>query len=208
MTVRSFGTLVVLGAMLSPFAWANANLTPNAPIDRPLELPPLRPAESTRKAADPIAEGRVLKRLHHANVVEVRVGYLASGKGHDPQVRRFGDMLVKDHAAMDTKVAQVAALVGIELARGGAALTPEDKTDQDDEADMFALLESRLGDAFDVAVARSMDRAHRRLIDLLVVERGALKGTRTGDLIEEVLPTLREHDTMAMALTNRIAAAE
>lgn len=64
----------------------------------------------------PTDEKALLERLHHANQQEIQLGQLAQKNSQNPEVRAFGEMMVKDHTALDQKLTDYAKTKGMKLA--------------------------------------------------------------------------------------------
>ncbi|MCP3059457.1 DUF4142 domain-containing protein [Myxococcus sp. K38C18041901] len=63
----------------------------------------------------PTDEKALLERLHYANQQEIQAGQLAQKNSQNAEVRSFGEMMVKDHTAMDQKLMAYAKGKGMTL---------------------------------------------------------------------------------------------
>jgi len=50
------------------------------------------------------AEAEVLRKLHHANVMEIEAGNLAKTKGDSKGIKDYGAELIRDHSKADADV--------------------------------------------------------------------------------------------------------
>ncbi|WP_309888797.1 DUF4142 domain-containing protein [Archangium sp.] len=64
----------------------------------------------------PTDEKAFLERLHYTNLKEIKLGQLAQQNGMSPDVKSFGEMMVKDHTAADQKLMAMAQAKGLKLA--------------------------------------------------------------------------------------------
>jgi putative membrane protein len=136
----------------------------------------------------------VLTRLHQINMAEVKAGELARRKGSTPRVRRYGDLLARDHAFADRRLLALAQDRGIAV----AAAEPREK----DKAAARAL-ETASGPEFDKRFTDAMHAGHAEAIT-------ALESVGSGDrkldrLVEKLLPVLRQHLRLAHDLGGRAA---
>lgn len=59
----------------------------------------------------------ILSKLHESDQAEIGMGKLALERATSPQVKSYGEMLIRDHAAADRKVTQVARNIGVQPSR-------------------------------------------------------------------------------------------
>ena len=62
------------------------------------------------------ADANVIRKLHHANEMEVEAGNLAKSKGDSKAVKAFGEELARDHAKADNDVRDLAKKKKLSLA--------------------------------------------------------------------------------------------
>lgn len=151
---------------------------------------------------------RILSILHAKNQQEVEIGRLAAEKGASPEVRRYGEMLVRDHSSNDTKVMTVASREGISLiepARVKESLAKE--KGKDPRHDPIAELRDLRGEEFDRRFAEMMTEGHEELIAMVESVRPKVTRTAVANLLDETLPALHHHAEMAMALPANDATA-
>jgi putative membrane protein len=126
------------------------------------------------------ADHKFLDEAVQGNRDEVTLGKLASQKASDPQVKAFGDMMVKDHTqgVMDIEA----------LAKDKGVTLPAEKKPSSE-----AKLEKLSGAAFDKAYMSDMVADHKK--DVAAFKKHS---TGTGDpdvrnLATKMLPTLEHH---------------
>lgn len=122
---------------------------------------------------------------------EMSLGRVAERRGASAGVRRFGAMLVRDHAHAKAQALPVARAHGI---RPTSAMLPEARA----EARKLSHLR---GARFDHEFARYMVNDHRK--DIADFQQEARTGDRrTAALARQTLPTLRKHLRVAQSLAS------
>jgi putative membrane protein len=150
----------------------------------PARRPGNAPAEGAAVAPTP---AEILSNLHQANLNEIKFGTLATKQSHAPEVRRFGQKLVKDHTVIDTNLGALAADKQIEL---------EKKTDPRAE-DNMKRLEGLEGEAFDRAFLTLMIEEHEK--GIVAIDEGApqMADRTVRDFLESLVPQFEEHRQIA-----------
>ncbi|HVO33894.1 MAG TPA: DUF4142 domain-containing protein [Elusimicrobiota bacterium] len=142
---------------------------------------------------------KVLSDLHHTNQMEIQMGMMAEQKGQSPDVKSFGSKLVKDHQDADNEVVSLAKKDDITLetpAQEGMIAKHEARS-----ADKgMAELSSKTGADFDKAFAKTMVDDHKKDIAKLEKAQRDLHRADVRDLVAKLLPTLREHLSIAQRI--------
>ncbi|MFY1828889.1 DUF4142 domain-containing protein [Myxococcus fulvus] len=95
--------------------------------------PTTKPATTAKGMAEyrgfmaPTDEKALLERLHYANQQEIQAGQLAQKNSQNAEVRSFGEMMVKDHTAMDEKLMAYAKSKNLKLADMPKAMNDVEK---------------------------------------------------------------------------------
>lgn len=148
-------------------------------------------------------EARVLSILHAKNQTEIEAGRLAMERGSSEEVREYGRMLVEHHTEADEQVVQAANDAGYSLmSREQVREMMAREKFKDDRADPISKLSGLRGRAFDEAFASEMEKGHSKLIKTLRDSAPTVREDVRA-LIEQMLPTLEEHQVEAMKLTAR-----
>lgn len=144
-----------------------------------------------------------LARIHHTNQLEAQVGALAQERGSTPEVRRFGRILVVDHARADRELLEYAQR------RRGVAIGPpqvvmEAERDQLSEK-AIAIQELKLltGPAFDAQFLNMMTEEHETAIQALQNARAMVEDPQLRTILRKVLPILRQHLWIAQSLATQ-----
>lgn len=115
-------------------------------------------------------------------VAEIETGQKALEESQNAEVRAFAERMIKDHAAANEKMADIAAEKG---------MTISDEAKLMDRARTM-ILEAREGESFDAAYANNQVAAHERSIELF--ERASRSDdAEVAEFAKETLPKLKEH---------------
>jgi len=151
-------------------------------------------------------------------MAEVELGRMAMERGASPEVKRFGDMMVKDHSKAGNELKQVAMQHSIPMPAG---------LDQKHQ-DLKTTLSNLRGAEFDREYMKAMVDGHEDVVDRLQTrasedrfgdDKGEVKPERSDNPVEgalnqwaaKALPTVRHHldeakrinDGLARTLTRR-----
>jgi putative membrane protein len=143
-------------------------------------------------AADPPSTADVLGKVHRANLHEIQMGKMAESHAMSADVKAFGKALMKDHAAADKKVVQLAKDEKVSLTAGAPA--PDTH-----------LAHEFTGAAFDDAFAKEMLAAHDKDVADVTAARDATTDAKLKALLTELLPVLKKHEDTARKLVDKAA---
>ena len=177
---------------------------------------------------------RVVSFVHQANLHEIEASKLAQAKSSSQDVKDFAGQMIADHQGADEQVRSYAQAHGIDLdalrshlmdandqrlederrskavgsATGEWAFTWENANVAKGEADKtLARLRKLEGAAFDREYARAMVQGHQKVVDRLVGVRDRGLDPALRSLIDQLLPTVRQHLEMAKALEDAVSKA-
>jgi len=122
-----------------------------------------------------------IKNAMQGDSSEVMLGKLAADQGGAPAVKRYGQMLVDDHAMHLKKVEQLASSLN---------LHPDGTPTAAAESELHKLARLQ-GGKFDHEFAEYMIKGHRK--DLSEYEKASRMTGDVGKLARETLPTLHKH---------------
>ncbi len=145
-------------------------------------------AEGAGQAADAPSTAQVLGDLHQSDQKEIQAGRIAQKQGQSRAVKDYGKMLVKDHAAADKKVAELATKENIDL----QASTPAAGAN-----DMETMA---TGPGFDQKFAQEMVDDHRKDIAAVTEARDNTSDPQLKTLLTDMLPTLEKHESAAQKI--------
>lgn len=143
-------------------------------------------------AKDPAGKTFITKAIQ-GNLAEVQMGQLAQERSQNSDVKAFGQQLVTDHKAANSKATAVANDMGV---------TPPEEPSKKQQAD-YEKLAKLPGDAFDKQFVRHMVMDHKK--DISEYKADSKKKDPTASYASDSLPTLQKHLEMAQSLTKSLA---
>lgn len=147
--------------------------------------------EQIKASLENFQKGGTLAHLHHFNQKEVQLSKLALDKSQSKQVKDFAQRLMTDHQNADRKV--------MELAEAESLKLPDFQLAGYEKANMDQL-EKMKGPQFDQAFVILMDTGHKIIAQELELARTTAKDPQIIGLIDVILPTIRDHQKMAVRL--------
>lgn len=130
-----------------------------------------------------------LEEASAKGVAEIETARLALEQATSDKVKEFANMMIKDHAAANEKMAELAASKNLEIS---------DEATLMDKAKAM-ILDARDGESFDAAYANNQVVAHEQTIELF--ERAARsEDAEIAAFAKKTLPKLKEHLKGAQAL--------
>jgi len=162
---------------------ANTNSTINA--NATAQTSPVTDAASTRNFVDTAAAD---------GMAEVELGHLAMQKANNQDVKQFAEKMVADHSKANAELKQLASNKNIVLPAGPNAYQKADK-------DRLSKLS---GAEFDREYMSLMSSAHDKAVNLFQVESRYGTDTDIKTWATKILPTLREHQTLAKNIAAKL----
>lgn len=135
-------------------------------------------------------ETSFLKQAGQGNLLEVKLGQLASQKSQNSSVKEFADRLVKDHGKANEHLKDVAEKHQITVP------TSLDAKHQKKIED----LETKSGSEFDKEFARMMIKSHKKGVSKYQAAAEECEDADLKSYAQRTLPTLKEHFRMAQDL--------
>lgn len=166
----------------------------------------MAPGKSAKEAALPKSDLDVLAKLHHSNQQEVELGRLAERSAASKPVKSFGERLVKDHQSADQQLLSLAKKHGVEIGKP----QPKDQAEREEmqkQAKTVKDLKTLKGSAFDGAFTANMIEEHQKDIQAVESARDQVESQDVKDLLDKVLPVLKEHLRIAEQLSRNPGAA-
>jgi putative membrane protein len=127
-------------------------------------------------------------------MAEIELSKIAE-RSENSEVKRFAERIVQDHTAANAELKTIAAGLGAKLPK---ALDPEHQRVHDQ-------LRSMHGKAFDQQYMKVMVEDHGQAVKLFRQEAGSTRGAQLKQFIEKTLPTIEQHQKMALDLSRRLA---
>jgi len=157
-----------------------------------------------------LTDDKVLRKLHHANMEEVKAGQLAQQKGASKDVKDYGAMLVRDHQKADQDVKAVASKLNIDVETMKMGADKQMKSDADHQSEREAKqhqmdqLQQLTGRDFDRAFLQMMVNGHREVIEMVKTARNGDVKPEVKDLLDKLLPALQRHEDKANEILNKV----
>lgn len=125
---------------------------------------------------------------------EVALGQLAQQKATSPEVKEFGEMMVRDHTKAGQELKSIAAKHSIEL-----------KADlNDDSKDLRERLAKLSGNEFDREYIKAMVDDHEKAVDDVKEKAEKSDNPEIKQWASKTLPTLEQHLERARQINNTI----
>jgi putative membrane protein len=154
-----------------------------------------------------LADDEVLARVHAVNKMEIDLGQIAADHGQSADVKRYGQMLVKDHSAGDKELTALAEKQKIVLREP----QPVNAADRDymarDKADAEHL-KTLSGAEFDKTFAQAMLQGHADMIALLGDAKAGTKNQAIKAFYGKTLGALNHHFDMAGDIVAKLQASD
>jgi putative membrane protein len=137
------------------------------------------------KAQTPVsmADTNFILAAAQGGMTEVKLGELAATNGTRADVKEFGQMMVKDHTAINDDMKALAAQKGVTL---------PDSLDAKHQA-MVDKMSALTGSAFDDAYIKGMIKAHTKDAKAFKAESAATKDADIKNFLDKSIPVVEAH---------------
>jgi putative membrane protein len=179
--------------------WALMTIGLVAVVGICLAMQPAVAQDRTRTSTGATAASEDVKFIEKAaagGLYEVQLGKLASERTNDPEVKKFGDMMVTDHGKANKELMGVAEQMGVKVP---TQLNAEHQA----EYNKFTTMKGR---AFDQAYIKEMVDDHKKDVEQFKKASDAAKDSRLRSFASKTLPVVREHLTKAEQIASRLKA--
>ncbi|MEO8465438.1 MAG: DUF4142 domain-containing protein [Gammaproteobacteria bacterium] len=190
------GKYIALAGVIGAFAVATAEAQRQSSDDTPDTTVPSHEHQSSAHKYEAIvgdnsstAPAMFVKMAALDGMTEVELGKLAQTMANDPNVRKFGEEMMKDHSKANTELAALAKTKGLAVP----------STLDSEHTAIVQKLGSKSGVDFDAAYSKQMMEDHDKAIALF---EGAAKSSDSdiAAFARKTLPTLKRHKEMADSL--------
>lgn len=165
---------------------------------------PTAPAPAQAKLAD--EDIKLVAHIHHVNMMEIDMGKLAKAKG-TAAVKKYGAMLVKDHAVGDKDLVAFAKKKGVAKIPADVPPTEAERKAHDEMMARMKTLRTLKGATFDREFLAMMQVGHDTEVMKL---DAALPGIKDSDLaikMKDLRPVLQRHADTARELNKNAPTA-
>jgi putative membrane protein len=178
-------TALVAGLFASPAAFAQVS-HPNAPGGT-------APATVSKESLSQ-QDKNFIKDAAEGGMAEVELSKMAE-KSQNPEVKRFAERMVRDHTEANTELARIVTGLGVEMPR---TLDTEHQHVREQLASMHDGI-------FDQQYMHVMVNDHDQAVKLFREEDTAGGNPELKRFAQKTLPTIEEHQKMAIDLSHRLA---
>lgn len=138
-----------------------------------------------------------------ANTADIETGQLAAEKGQTKEVRDFGAMLARDHAAVRQMGRDLAKKLGV------TPTPPDEDAGKAAHAKAMRALRAANGAAFDRAFLRHEVAFHQSVIDAINASLlPAIQNAELRELVKQVAPAFEGHRLAAAAMEQKLTGAK
>ena len=144
---------------------------------------------------DPEAAAKAARSLRWSDELETTLAHRALERTQTPEIQRFAQRILHDHALADAELVRICGELGIDLSPTAA----EQQGRDEQVAEMLGELEDAGAD-FDAQFLRMMEDSHKASIRQLARLRREIESDDLRDLLTRVLPILDQHLVLARTL--------
>ena len=169
---------------------------------------PTTPSTDKTKAAGKMTddEVKIVAHLHHVNVMEIDMGKDAKAKG-TAAVKKYGDMLIKEHTTADKELAAMAKKKGVAKIPAAQPMTEAEKAEMKTQHDEMAALKKLKGADYDREYLRLMVDGHEKELAKSDVFISTAQDADLKTALEARKTTLQRHADAAKELQKGNAQA-
>ncbi len=197
--------IVFAGAALSATAQTTSTPAPagamqpgTAPMAGAIPMNATAPQPGMAASKKRVAGRKFMTKAAAGGIAEVEMGKLAQTKATNEQVKQFGARMEADHSKANAELKSIAASKNVEL--------PQSSPKK--ELAMMDKMKTMSGADFDRAYMSHMVADHKKDIALFEKEANSGKDAQLKAFATKTLPTLREHQQMAVSLHDAMMGAE
>lgn len=159
-------------------------------------------AASNGDAGEPaeLSDSEIAAVIFAANLSEIEQAQLALQRGDEEEVRYFAEKMLKEHSAAQERQEALFAALGIVPRQNALSTSVREESHR-----IVTELNTRRGDAFDLAYMNAQVRVHSRVLDLL--EKRLIPNAESAVLREELETTrssVQAHLTEARILRDEL----
>jgi putative membrane protein len=144
-----------------------------------------------------VSDKTFIKKAAQGGMAEVQLGQLATDKGSNDEVKKFGQRMVDDHSKANDQLKQLAASKGVELP---TSLNSKDEATKN-------RLSKLSGNAFDRAYMQDMVKDHTQDVSEFKKASQTAKDPDVKSWASETLPTLEDHLKTAKSVVSEKTTA-
>ncbi len=174
-------------------AMADDTKTTDKPADKP---------KTTEKLALADDDAKVIAHVKHVNDMEIEMGKLAKTNG-TASTKAYGNTLVKDHTANNTKLTALAKKKGIATIPADEPMNDIEKQDHQKMMDDMAKLKTLKGAEFDKEFIPMMIEGHDKEVGRLDAALASVKDADVVAHLKVTKPVVQRHADAARELQKK-----
>jgi putative membrane protein len=155
---------------------------------------PGHPAATSAKDALDQEDKTFVREAAIGGMAEVELSKIAQ-KSENADVKGFAERMIEDHTKANEQLTSIASGLGVEMP----------KTVDSEHQRIREKLQTLHGKAFDDEYAHAMVEDHNKAVKLFQQEERAGRNTELKQFAQKTLPTLEEHQKMALELSRKLA---
>jgi putative membrane protein len=185
--------VIMMLRLLTTTAVVAVGLLATPPVFAQTGQPSHTAATSAKDALD--QEDRTfVKEAAIGGMSEVELGKIAQ-KSENADVKRFADRMIEDHTKANEQLTSIVTGLGVDMP----------KTLDSEHERMREKLQPLQGKAFDDQYMHDMVEDHIKAVKLFQQEERSGHNTELKQFAQKTLPTLEEHQKMALELSRRLS---
>ncbi|HYO53830.1 DUF4142 domain-containing protein [Archangium sp.] len=153
----------------------------------------------------PTDEKALLERLHYTNQLEIKLGQLAQQNSTNPDVKSFGEQMVREHTAADQKLMTLAQGRGLKLSDTPKPMNDMEKKAMAADKALMEELQALKGEPFDSCYISNQVGDHDAVLGKLMAGRQALTGNaQLTSLLDETSQRVAHHRQQAYSVLGKL----
>jgi putative membrane protein len=153
----------------------------------------------------PTDEKALLERLHYTNQMEIKLGRLAQQNSNNPDVKSFGERMVREHTAADKKLMTLAQGRGLTLSDMPKPMNDMEKKAMAADKAIMEELQALKGEPFDSCYISGQVGDHDATLGKLMAGRQALtSNAQLTSLMDEMTQHVSQHRQQAYSVLGKL----
>jgi putative membrane protein len=148
----------------------------------------------------------LLERLHYTNQLEIKLGQLAQQNSTNPDVKAFGETMVREHSDADKKLMSFAQSQGLKLADMPKPINDAEKKAMAADKAVTEELQALKGEPFDSCYIANQVGDHDATLGKLMAGRQAISGgdAQLVTLMDDLTQHVAQHRQQAYSVLGKL----
>jgi putative membrane protein len=153
----------------------------------------------------PTDEKAFLERLHYINQMEIKLGQLAQQNSTNPDVKSFGESMVREHTDADKKLLSLAQGRGLKLSDTPKPMNDMEKKSMAADKAIMEELQTLKGEPFDSCYMANQVGDHDDALGKLMAGRQAITGNaQFTSLLDDMTQHVSQHRQQAYSVLGKL----